>query len=321
MYHLEKRERRSAEGGHTLRYLVGLTWAVALVFATSTSAGEVSTPLRAMASLFPLHEFAKAVGAERAQVDLLLPPGVEPHTWEPKASDIAKMSAADVLIYLGPALEPQVSDILRGVATADLVVVQVTRDLPILAADEGRDGGAHTQGLDPHIWLDLELSQRIVERIAKVFAERDPQGASVYLENARAYTAKLASLDRQYREGLRTCRRRAFVFGGHAAFSYLARRYGLEQISLYAVSPDSRPTPKQLTEVVDLAKRHDLDVIYFEVLVSGELAKVIAKEVGAKTLVLNPGGNLTRKEWEAGVTFLSLMEANLRNLREGLGCE
>jgi len=305
-----------------LRHLVGLAWALALVFATSTSAGEVSTRLRAMASLFPLHEFAKAVGAERAQVDLLLPPGVEPHTWEPKASDIVKMSAADILIYLGPALEPQVGDLLKGVARADLVVVDASQDIPILVTDERhRGGGAHHREHDPHIWLDLELSQRIVERIAEVFAERDPQGASVYLENAAAYTAKLASLDRQYREGLRTCRRRAFVFGGHAAFSYLARRYGLEQIPLYGVSPDSRPTPKQLTEVVDLAKQHGLDVIYFEVLVSDELAKVIAKEVGARTLVLNPGGNLTREEWEAGVTFLSLMEANLRNLREGLGCE
>ena len=263
----------------------------------------------------------RAVGGDRAKVDLLLPPGVEYHSWEPKASDVVKIAAADVIIYLGSSLEPHVNDLMKGAAKADILVMAASQDLPILLAEEGSKEETHARGHDPHIWQDLELSQRIVRRIAEVFSKRDPGGASTYLRNAETYSAQLAALDQQYREGLRRCRHRTFLFGGHAAFSYLARRYGLEQMALYSVNPDSKPTAKQLTAVVDLAKQRGISVVFYETLVSDELARVIAKEVGGKTLLLNPGGNVTREDWEKGVSLISLMEANLRNLREGLGCE
>jgi len=299
-----------------------LACALAMVFVTSAAEGEASTRLRAMASLFPLYEFAKSVGGERVQVDLLLPPGAEPHTWEPKASDIAKISAADVFVYLGASLEPHVSDLLKGASGTNIVIVEAARDLPLMAQGEGTARERpHTGEPDPHVWLDLAHDQTIVERIAEAFAQRDPDGASTYRANAQEYRAKLAALDQLYRDGLRNCRQRRFVMGGHAAFSYLARRYGLEQIALYGVNPDAKPTARRMTKVVELAKQHGVKVIYFEALVSDELADVIAKEVGARTLFLNPGHNLTKEDRQAGVTFLSLMEANLRNLREGLGCE
>jgi len=132
---------------------------------------------------------------------------------------------------------------------------------------------------------------------------------------------KLAECDRLFREELAPCKKRTFILGGHAAFGYLARRYGLHQISLYGISPNSRPTPKELVRVVELARKHKIDVIYFEVYVSDDLAKVIAEELGAKTLVLNPAVNLTLKQAESRVTFLEIMYQNLANLKKGLSCE
>jgi zinc transport system substrate-binding protein len=112
-----------------------------------------------------------------------------------------------------------------------------------------------------------------------------------------------------------------FVVGGHAAYSYLADRYGLIQIPLYGINPHSEPTPKQLARVITLAKQHHIKIIYFEISVSDKLAKVIAEEVGAKTLVLNSGANPTKGQLKSGVTFISLMEKNLENLRHGLVCQ
>jgi len=109
--------------------------------------------------------------------------------------------------------------------------------------------------------------------------------------------------------------------GGHSAFGYLARRYNLKQIALYGLSPDSKPSPRQLVEIVELAKKHKIKIIYFEKYISHELARVIAQEVGAKTLVLNPAANLSRKELESGVTFFDIMERNLKNLKNGLLCQ
>jgi zinc transport system substrate-binding protein len=100
----------------------------------------------------------------------------------------------------------------------------------------------------------------------------------------------------------------------------LANRYGLSQISLYGLSPDSRPTPRQLIEVIEIVKKRGIKAIFFEVNVSSELARVIAEETGAKTLVLNPGASLPRKQKNSGITFLNIMEKNLESLKNGLLC-
>ena len=173
--------------------------------------------------------------------------------------------------------------------------------------DHAHDHGA----VDPHVWLDFEADQLIVDRIASVLSEMDPERAKQFQEKAFSYKEKLQRLHKKYEENLRDCSQRTFIMGGHSAFGYLAKKYNLHQISLYGLSPDSEPTPKQMVEVVELAKTHKVKVIYFEISISGELAKVIAKEVGAQTLVLNPGANLTKEQLDAGVSFFGIMKKNL----------
>lgn len=141
------------------------------------------------------------------------------------------------------------------------------------------------------------------------------------MSNAQAYNEKLIALDRRYKEVLAGCRHRTLILGGHSAFSHLARRYGLEEVPLYGFSADSEPTPKRVAKVVETAKGLGVEYIFFETLISPKLAEVVAKEVGAQTLLLNPGANMTQEQFDRGVTFLSIMEENLLNLRKGLECE
>ncbi len=288
--------------------------------ATGPADAQSSAKLRVTTSLFPLQEFAQAVGGKRVLVRPLLPPGAEPHTWEPRPSDIGKLSTADILIYVGAEMEPWIQDIVKGTHNPNLSVLEVSRGLNMIQ----RKGNARkhkSPGFDPHIWLDFDNAQNIVSGIAKAFIEKDPQGTEYYGKNARSYREKLQVLDRKFRQGLRNCSSRVFVVGGHAAYSYLADRYGLIQIPLYGINPNSEPTPKRLARVIRLAQEHHIKVIYFEISVSDKLAKVIAEEVGAKTLVLNSGANPTKGQLKLGVTFISLMEKNLENLRHGLACQ
>jgi zinc transport system substrate-binding protein len=260
------------------------------------------------------------VGGDRAEVTLLLPPGVEPHAWEPKARDLMAISRADLFLCVSETLEPWVTDIVRGAAQ---------KGLEILAAAGGsemheggvphRNGSAET--LDPHVWLDLENDRGILERIAQALSSIDPDYVDQYRSNARVYSEKLEALDRRYKEGLAGCRHRTLLLGGHSAFSHLARRYGLEEVPLYGVSADSEPTPRRVAEVVERAKDLGVKYIFFETLISPKLAEVVAQESGARTLLLNPGANLTKEQFDRGVTFLSIMEENLRSLRKGLECE
>jgi zinc transport system substrate-binding protein len=170
------------------------------------------------------------------------------------------------------------------------------------------------------LWLDIDNDIKIVNRIAEIFSFKDPGGASYYAENASKYNKKLTFLDTKYKKELQHCQHRKFVFGGHAAFAYLAKRYGLEQIPLYGINPEAEPTPKKLAELVKISQKYRIQYIYFEELVSDKLARVMAQEVGAQTLVLNTGANLTRGQFRKGITFLNIMEQNLESLKRGLGC-
>jgi zinc transport system substrate-binding protein len=296
---------------------------ILVIFGFQAQDLDAAKKIRVVTSVFPLLEFAGAVSGERGEVSLLLPPGAEIHTWQPRPSDIIRLSSADLFIYIGADLEPWLHDLLKSVRNPSLRVLEASRGITLID-EEGIVHNAHEHehgAHDPHIWLDFKNDQRIVDKIAAVLSELDPEGSSVFKRNASIYKEKLQKLDQKFKDGLKDCVHRTIILGGHAAFGYLARSYNLRQISLYGLSPDSRPTPKKLIKVVELAKKHRIKVIFFEIRVRDELAKVLAEEVGARTLALNPGANLTKEQLKSGKTFFDIMEANLENLKDGLDCK
>lgn len=296
---------------------------ILVIFGFQAQDLDAAKKIRVVTSVFPLLEFAGAVSGERGEVSLLLPPGAEIHTWQPRPSDIIRLSSADLFIYIGADLEPWLHDLLKSVRNPNLRVLEASRGIPLID-EEGivHNAHEHEHGVhDPHIWLDFKNDQRIVDKIAAVLSEMDPEGSSVFKRNAFIYKEKLQRLDQKFKDGLMDCVHRTIILAGHGAFGYLARSYNLRQISLYGLSPDSRPTPKKLIKVVELAKKYRIKVIFFEIRVRDELAKVLAEEVGARTLVLNPGANLTKEQLKSGKTFFDIMEANLENLKDGLDCK
>jgi zinc transport system substrate-binding protein len=277
--------------------------------------------IRIMTTVFPLLEFAREVAGERGEVTLLLPPGAEVHTWQPRVSDIKKFAALDVFIYIGQNLEPWAKDILDSAARPGLRTLEAGRGLPLLPADQGeRSHGHEGETLDPHVWLDFGLDQILVDKIAALLKDIEPDNSAVFERAASACKQKLRLLDDQYRETFLGCAQKAFIFGGHAAFGYLARRYGLEQIAVYGLSPDAAPTPKDLAWIITEAKKRGIKTIFFEQSVSDKMARLIAKEIGADTRLLNPGHNLTKEQIEAGTTFIGLMRENLESFKHGLSC-
>jgi len=288
--------------------------------------------IRAVATVYPLMEFAKAVLGSRGEVTLLLPPGAEIHSWRPRPSDLHKISRSDIFLCVGAGLEPWVEDIMKAMKRPGLKVFRASEGIahvqeeghthdPRTRHERGHDQGHGHGVMDPHIWLDFGLDQLIIDRLVVLMKELMPEKASFFKANGEHCKKRLRELDERYEETLSRCRQRSFIMGGHAAFGYLAKRYHLNQIALYGLSPDSTPTPGEMVKVVEIAKEKDIEVIYFEINVSDEMAKVIAQEIGARTLVLNPAANITLGQKDSGMTFFDIMNINLENLREGLDCE
>lgn len=291
---------------------------------------EPGDKMTIVTTLFPLYEFAKEVGGEKVDVALLIPPGAEAHTFEPRPSDIQKMNNADVFLYIGAGMEPWAHDIVEGANNDGLLLLDASSKVTLLKSEEHDEHGHETEehdeehqhgDYDPHFWLDFENDKKIVDAIARVLSEKDPANSGFYMKNAQQYNAKLSSLNQKYDEGLSNCKQTVFISGGHNAFVYLAHKYNLESISAFGISPNSEPTPQKIKEIVDLTKEHGIKYIYFEKLVNPKMADTIAQETNAKTLVLNPAHNLLKEQFQQGITFIALMEENLQNLKIGLECE
>ncbi len=275
--------------------------------------------LQAVVTIFPLYDFCRQIGGDRVEVSLLLPPGVEPHAFEPKPEDILRISQASLFIYTNKYMEPWAADIIKGAGSRRMFPVEAGTGVTYLRA-AGEDGHGHGGGVDPHIWLSPVNAEVMVDTICAGLVRQDPANRPYYEKNAAAYKEKLAALDREFREGLADCRQRVFLHGGHFAFSYLADRYGLKYVSAFAVSANAEPTPEKLAEMIDLMKRDKLRYVFYEEIFSPKMAETIARETGATLLQLNSIDSLTREEMSGGATYLSLMEQNLRNLRTGLEC-
>jgi zinc transport system substrate-binding protein len=276
--------------------------------------------VKIVTTLFPLYDMAKNIGGDRVEVSMLLPPGVEPHTFEPKPTDIVRINEADCFVYTGRFMEPWAEDIIKGVANKRLIVVDAskgTQMIPAVSPDKEEPAGA----LDPHIWLDFDNAKIMARNIAEALETRDPADKALFAQKADEYNKRLTELDAAFRKTLGACKYKEVVYGGHYAFGYLAKRYGLKYLAAEGVSPDAEPTAKDLTRLVDQIKKNNIHYLFYEELTSPKIAETIARETHTKMLLLNAAHNLTKDQFNRGVSFFEILNTDLEQLKIGLECQ
>lgn len=281
-------------------------------------------------TLFPLYDFTRAIARDKADVTLLLPPGVEAHAFEPKPGDMVRISSARLFVYTGKYMEPWAEEILKGTSNKALIVRDASQGIRLMhttekdhdeADDEDRHEHRDHGTYDPHIWLDFENGMKMVDTIADGLSAADPANSAFYKQNAARYKEELLALDTRFRETLKTCGKKTLVHGGHFAFGYLARRYSLEYVSAYQGSPNAEPTARKIIGLEKIIKEKGVRYVYFEELINPKVSELLSRETGATLLSLHGAHNITRDELAKGSTFISLMDANLVNLKMGLECK
>lgn len=260
--------------------------------------------LKVVASFYTLADFAKKIGGSRAAVTTLVPAGTEPHDWEPTAADLALLESADVFIYNGAGMEHWVSDVLAGLANKKLVVVEASKNIPLL-------------GSDPHVWLNPLYAKIEMENIQRGFSEADPLHRESYTQSYTKFAALLEQLDRKYKNMLMGVQNTNIVVS-HEAYGYLCAAYGLNQVALTGLSADDEPDAARMAELAGFVQENHVKVIFFEELVSSKTAEALARETGVTTKVLDPIEGITEKRQAAGEDYFSLMENNLSALLEAL---
>lgn len=273
-----------------------------------------------LASFYPLAYTAGRVAGPDAIVENLTPPGVDAHDLELTGRQVARISEADLTMYLG-GFQPAVDEAVAQ--NADDRSIDVTELLDLLDdqrshddEDEHGDDHADLDG-DPHIWLDPTNLVAVADAIADRLGELLPDQADAFHDRAHELERELEELDEEYLTGLATCERRVFVTS-HAAFGYLANRYDLEMVGIAGIDPDAEPSPARLADVQQVVQAEGLTTIFYERLVSPAVAQSLANDLGVTASVLDPIEGLSDETEDED--YFSLMRANLDALREANGC-
>jgi len=276
------------------------------------SASSNTAELSVIASFYPLYEFTKQIGQDKVKVSLLMPPGIEPHDWDPTISELQKLHESDLIVINGFGFENWIDDIdpeSTGINIVDTSIGIKIIDNEILENDSEPD--EHSVA-DPHIWLNPIMAKIQVTNIANALSEIDSSNENFYQQNAESYIAKLDSLDVKIKNELKGCKKDFIAF--HNAFLYFAIQYNLNQHTIInSNEPYSEATSKKLEEIINLAQYYNIDVIFSEEAIDSRSAQVIANEIGAKVLVLSPIEVLHDNS-----SYLIKMENNLSNLKEAL---
>ena len=167
------------------------------------------------------------------------------------------------------------------------------------------------------VWTSIKNAKKEMENIKNALVKADAANAEYYEANFKMYSEKFDELDKKYETEIAKLPNKNIVVS-HEAFGYLCKEYGLTQVGIEGLSPDSEPNPKRMAEIVEFVEEHNVKVIFFEELVSPKVAESVAKETGATTDVLNPIEGLTEEQLKEGNDYISIMEQNLNSIVKAL---
>lgn len=302
--------------------------AILFIFARSREkisvklAGSTDEKISVVTTLFPVYDFARAIAGDQAQITLLLPPGMESHSFEPTPADIATISTARVFFYTSDVMEPWAQKLTDGLEKGKkLLLVDSSQGITMTSSGEKHEESEpdHEHVEDPHIWTDPNNAMVMTKNILSALTAVDPKNEAYYLENAKKQLTELSALDHDIKTAAATAKRREIIMGGRNAMSYFFKRYGITAHSAFdSCSTGQEPSVKSIVELKELIEKNDVRVIYYEELQEPRVARALAEGTDAKLLLLHSLHNLSKEDFDAGETYLSLMRQNLENLKEGL---
>ncbi|MCX5259016.1 metal ABC transporter substrate-binding protein [Streptomyces canus] len=277
-----------------------------------------------VASFYPMAFLAEQIGGDHVSVTSLTEPGQEPHDLEISAKQTAQLQESDAVLYLKN-LQPSVDDAVNQSEIKTKIDASSLTELEKHGNEVGGHAAEHDdhengelEGLDPHIWLDPVRYAQVAEGVGKAFEKADPDHAADYKARTAALVKKLGALNTEFETGLKNTDTKVFITT-HAAFGYLAERYGLTEEAISGLDPESEPSADRVKNLEKMAKADGVTTVFYETLVSDKTAKTIASDAGLKTDVLDPIEGITAKS--RGKDYFAVQEANLKALQSALGAK
>lgn len=292
-----------------------------LLAGCSGGTGEDSSRVSVAVPFYALEYLATLAGGEHVDVINLTAPGTDPHSTELTPQQMGQLADADLVLHLA-GFQPSVDNAIEQAGSSD--VIDVADLVELHSSDHEHEDANHSEDddhdhgpVDPHFWTDPQLMAQVLDQLAEELGGLDEDNAAAYRAHAEEGRSVLEALDADFTSGLEQCERREFI-PSHAAFSYLAERYDLVQISVAGLSPDEEPSPARIAEIQAEADRYGITTVFFEPGGSDAIAESIAGDLGLEKAYLDPLEGIT--DASAGDDYPSVMRANLEALRGANGC-
>ena len=284
-------------------------------------------------SIYPIYSISKEIGGDKIKLNNIIPFGVEAHGFEPTPNDMAKLSKSDIFITSGDSMEPWKDKIVKSLKI-EQKVFDMSEHVKLKAIQEedehhedekNEKGHSHEHehdhsGIDPHYWVSLNNYILMTETITKLFVEKDSTNKDFYIQNSNDYLTKVKALKEKYDLSMATCTNKKILVN-HDAFGYFADDYGVKQYSISGMSPEDKPSAKQISELIDLVKNEKINTVFFEEFASPKVAQTIAKAANVKIDALRPAENISKEENKKGYGYLQIMEDNLEKLKFAMDCK
>ena len=272
---------------------------------------------------FPAYDFARQIAGDKINLYMLLPPGAESHSFEPTPRDIIKIQNSSLFIYTGGESDAWVDRILESMDASKMHIVRMMNAVDVVEEEivEGMEAEEQEAGIayDEHVWTSPKNAIRIVRAIAGALCEIDGANAALFRHNAENYTAALAALDREFQAVVDGAKRKTIIFGDRFPFRYFADAYGLEYFAAFpGCSTETECSAATLAFLINKIKAEQIPAVFHLELSNEKMADTIAGETGAKKLLLHAGHNISKRDFDRGLTFLETQQANVPRLREAL---
>lgn len=291
--------------------------------------------LKVIATVFPYYDFVRQIAGDAVDVELFIPAGSSTHSFEPTPKDMIYLQEADLVIYNGGHMESFMDPILEaadgeGNLLCMMDYVEPLEELIVEGMEHeheieehghthDHDEEGHVSEYDEHIWTSPKNAVLLVQAICDALSEKAPEYAGLFRENTEEYLGKLRELDERFEEVVADARNKIMIVGDRFPLRYFAESYGLDYRAAFSgCSEDSEPSVRTVAYLIDRVEEYQIPVVYHMELSSTRIADTIAEETGAKVLEFHSCHNVTKEEWEAGATYLELMEGNVEKLKEGL---
>lgn len=275
--------------------------------------------LNVVAANFPCYDFARQLVGDRGEVSLLIHPGVEVHSYEPSPADILSIGQADLFVYIGGESDAWADSILSGFDGGDGPAALRMMAAVTPLEEEASDGVHDAPEYDEHIWTSPKNASAMVRALADALCDIDPDGAEAYRAAAADYAAQIDGVGAELAAIVEGAARRELVFADRFPFLYLVRDYGLDYVAAFpSCTADTEPTPQTMLDLIQRVAQDKIPVIYTIELSTQAVARAVAEETGADIRELHSMQTVTQDQFDAGETWVSLMEKNVGAIREGL---